>query len=197
MATGTKRLSKPERRAQLLEAARVIVGEAGTEALTLQVMADRAGVTKPVAYEHFGTREGALIALYRQLDAQQVEAAREALANAPATLEAAAEVIAAAYVDCCMKSGPAYLAISAALEGSQAMHAVKDELRETYLEQIHTALKPFMTLTKSKARPLFIGFLGAADAMGGEAAAGRMSRRAAIEALTQFCVGALGPYRAD
>ncbi|MHC8285601.1 helix-turn-helix domain-containing protein [Pseudomonas sp. XS1P51] len=33
----------------------------GTDALTLATLAERAGVTKPVAYEHFRTRSGLLI----------------------------------------------------------------------------------------------------------------------------------------
>ena len=79
----SQRMSKPERRAQLLEAAAAIVAEAGTEALTLQAVAARAGVTKPIAYDHFGSREGALIALYRRLDEDQMAAARDVLANGP------------------------------------------------------------------------------------------------------------------
>ncbi|MEO0962221.1 MAG: TetR/AcrR family transcriptional regulator [Pseudomonadota bacterium] len=197
MATGRKRLSKPERRQQLLKTAQHIVSEAGTEALTLQALAERAGVTKPIAYEHFGSREGALIALYRRLDDEQINAAREALAQAPGTLDAVCEIIAASYIDCCVKLGPAFGAISAALEGSEEMHAVKTELRDTYLSKIRAALKPFVTLSSAKARTLIIGLLGAADALGAEAAAGQIPRKTAVAALTQLMTGTLSQYRAD
>jgi len=121
VATGQKRLSKTDRRQQLLETAQGIVSEAGTDALTLQTLAERAGVTKPIAYEHFGSRDGALIALYRRLDDEQINAARDALAQAPATLDAVCDIVAASYIDCCVKVGPAFGAISAALEGSEEM----------------------------------------------------------------------------
>ncbi|MGD1933096.1 MAG: TetR/AcrR family transcriptional regulator [Candidatus Phaeomarinobacter sp.] len=190
-------MSKPERRRQLLETAQGIVSEAGTEALTLQTLAERAGVTKPIAYEHFGSREGALIALYRRLDDEHVNAAREAMAQAPGTLDAVCEIIAASYIDCCVKLGPAFGAISAALEASDEMHAVKTELRDTYLSNIRMALKPFVTLSPANGRALIIGFIGAADALGAEAAAGRMPRKAAIAVLAQLMCGTLSAHRAD
>ena len=197
LATGQKRLSRPERRRQLLETAQRIVSEAGTDALTLQTLAERAGVTKPIAYEHFGSRDGALIALYRRLDDEQINAARDALAQAPGTLEAVCGIIAAAYIDCCIKAGPAFGAISAALEGSEEMHAVKADLRGIYIRECHEAIRPFVTLSPAKARALIVGFLGAADALGADAAAGRMPRKAAVAALAQLMSGALSAYRAD
>ena len=60
-----KRLRKEDRRVQLLEVARGIVRQQGTEALTLGYLAERANVTKPIPYDHFGDREGLLMALYQ------------------------------------------------------------------------------------------------------------------------------------
>ena len=51
-----RRLSRDERQRQLLEVAWRLVREEGTEALTLGRLAEQAGVTKPVVYDHFGTR---------------------------------------------------------------------------------------------------------------------------------------------
>ncbi|WP_437925086.1 TetR family transcriptional regulator [Sorangium sp. So ce291] len=51
----------------------------GTEALTLGHLAERAGVSKPIAYQHFETRSGHLIALARQIDDRQVAALLDAL----------------------------------------------------------------------------------------------------------------------
>lgn len=53
-----RRLSKPERRVQLLEMARELIRDAGTDGFTLGRLADRAGVTKPLVYDHFGDRAG-------------------------------------------------------------------------------------------------------------------------------------------
>lgn len=193
--TVSRRLSKPQRRVQLLDVASEIVCDEGTDALTLQVLAERAGVTKPVAYEHFGTREGALIALYRRLDADQMTAATQAMENAPNTAQAVCEIISASYVDCCVKAGPAFGAIAAALEGSGAMRAVKEEARAMYLAAILKELKPFTDLPAKELRTLILGFLGAADALGAEAAARRVPRKQAVSVLARLLLCGLAGER--
>lgn len=47
-----------ERREQLLGIARSVFAEKGYEATSIEEIADRAGVTRPVVYEHFGGKEG-------------------------------------------------------------------------------------------------------------------------------------------
>lgn len=58
-----KRLPKEERNRQLMDVAWSIVRGEGTDALTLGYLAERAGVTKPVVYDHFGTHRAARRAL--------------------------------------------------------------------------------------------------------------------------------------
>lgn len=53
-----KRLSAAERREQLLMVGRTAFAEKGFDALTVEELAQRAGVTKPIVYEHFGGKEG-------------------------------------------------------------------------------------------------------------------------------------------
>jgi len=47
-----------ERRTQLLDVGRRLFAERGFEAASIEEVASRAGVTKPVVYEHFGGKEG-------------------------------------------------------------------------------------------------------------------------------------------
>jgi AcrR family transcriptional regulator len=47
-----------ERRAQLLDVGRTLFAERGFEATSIEEIAARAGVSKPVVYEHFGGKEG-------------------------------------------------------------------------------------------------------------------------------------------
>jgi len=47
-----------ERRQQLLTVGRVLFAERGFEATSIEEIAIRAGVSKPVVYEHFGSKEG-------------------------------------------------------------------------------------------------------------------------------------------
>lgn len=53
------RMSAAERREQLLEIARELFAERGYEGTSVEEIAARAGVSKPVVYEHFGGKEGA------------------------------------------------------------------------------------------------------------------------------------------
>lgn len=53
-----RRMTASERREQLLGVARTVFSERGYEATTIEEIADRADVSKPVVYEHFGGKEG-------------------------------------------------------------------------------------------------------------------------------------------
>ena len=52
------RMTGKERREQLLDVARALFAEKGFEVTSIEEIAHRAGVSKPVVYEHFGGKEG-------------------------------------------------------------------------------------------------------------------------------------------
>jgi AcrR family transcriptional regulator len=52
------RMTSAERREQLLEIARGLFAERGFEGASIEEIATRAGVSKPIVYEHFGGKEG-------------------------------------------------------------------------------------------------------------------------------------------
>lgn len=67
--TGKKRLTGPERRRQLMEVGRAAFAARGFEATALDDVAQRAGVSKPIVYEHFGSKEGMYAAIVeREMD---------------------------------------------------------------------------------------------------------------------------------
>jgi AcrR family transcriptional regulator len=53
-----KKLSAAARRAQLLEVGRGVFAERGFEATSVEEIAEKAGVSKPIIYQHFGGKEG-------------------------------------------------------------------------------------------------------------------------------------------
>jgi AcrR family transcriptional regulator len=55
---GSGRLSAAARRAQLIEVGRAVFAERGYEATSVEEIAARAKVSKPIVYEHFGGKEG-------------------------------------------------------------------------------------------------------------------------------------------
>jgi AcrR family transcriptional regulator len=57
-ATSRVRMSGKERREQLLDIGRALFASKGFDGTIVEEIADRAGVSKPVVYEHFGGKEG-------------------------------------------------------------------------------------------------------------------------------------------
>ena len=87
MSDGRKRLTREQRLEQLLAVSRQVIAEEGSDALSLGRLADAAGITKPTVYDHFGTREGLLTALYRDFEASGdtvLQALHDELAAYPA-----------------------------------------------------------------------------------------------------------------
>jgi AcrR family transcriptional regulator len=56
--SGRKRMTGKERREQLLDIARRLFAERGLDGTSIEEIAARADVSKPVVYEHFGGKEG-------------------------------------------------------------------------------------------------------------------------------------------
>jgi len=54
----SERLTAAARRAQLIEVARTVFARRGYEATSMEEIAERARVSKPIVYEHFGGKEG-------------------------------------------------------------------------------------------------------------------------------------------
>lgn len=71
-------MSGPERREQLLEVARAVFAERGFDGAAIEEIASRAGVSKPVVYEHFGTKE----TLYAEVVDREVKALHGAITGA-------------------------------------------------------------------------------------------------------------------
>jgi AcrR family transcriptional regulator len=191
-ASDSRRLTKPERREQLLETALAIVRERGTDALTLGVLAEEAGVTKPIAYEHFRTRAGLLIALYQQVDDRQVEAMRRALARTPARLPDVARVVSESYVACYSEHGAEWLALSSALHGDEEMDAFQRKLFDRYVGVYRDAFATHVRIGKRELTLRCICIVGAADAIARDMVQGQVNEASAIATLTSLIVSWLG-----
>jgi AcrR family transcriptional regulator len=174
-----RRLSREDRLRQLLDVAWQLVREEGTEALTLGRLAELAGVTKPVVYDHFVTRAGLLAALYEDFDGRQTQVFAEALDASSATLEERAGVIASCYVDCVLLQGREIPGVIAALSSSPELETLKRKYEAIFLDKCRDALAPFGQVSQAGLRAM----LGAAEALSYAAASGEISREEAQEEL--------------
>lgn len=78
---GRVRLTRAERREQLIDVARGLFAERGLEGTSVEEIAAHAGVSKPVVYEHFGGKEG----LYAVVVDREVRALHDAIKAALTT----------------------------------------------------------------------------------------------------------------
>lgn len=70
-----RRLSAAERREQLLDVTASIVAESGFPTVSVQSVARRAGISRPIVYEHFGDLDGLLQAMVARETARALEQA--------------------------------------------------------------------------------------------------------------------------
>jgi AcrR family transcriptional regulator len=72
------RMTAQQRREQLIGVGRTLFAERGYEAASIEEIAERAGVSKPVVYQHFGGKEG----LYAVVVDREVQRLTAAIAGA-------------------------------------------------------------------------------------------------------------------
>ena len=74
-------MPKDQRRAQLLDAANAVFTSRGYHAAAMDDIAEVAGVSKPVLYQHFGSKLDLYLALLDRSCERLVEVVAEALAS--------------------------------------------------------------------------------------------------------------------
>ncbi len=182
-----RRLSKEARLRQLIEASWALIRDEGTDALTLGRLAEKAGVSKPVVYDHFGTRNGLLAVLYQDFDVRQTAIIDDAIAASEPTLQDKARVIATRYVECVSAQGREIPGVLAALNGSPELAAVKTQYQHVFIRKCQNILAPFAGPQGISLASLW-GMLGAADALSQAAVANEISQEAARDELFRIIV---------
>ena len=150
------RLSKEDRREQLLDVAADMVVERSVAALTMEGLAERAGVSKALPYQHFENSSAVLIALYGReigLLGRRVYEAVDGIADPEARVGAAIH----AYFDVVAERGR----VLGAFTGSgSSVAAEADQGARTGVEFVTALLvKPF-GFSGRRARMLASMFLG-------------------------------------
>lgn len=182
VSVSPRRLPKEERLRQLLDVSWKLISDEGTDALTLGRLAAEAGVTKPVAYDHFGTRNGLLAALYEDYDIRQTALIDAAIAASKPSLNEKARVIASSYVNCVLTQGREIPELLAALSGSTELAAVKRQYQLAFIEKCKQILAPFAGAQGVSQTSLW-AMLGAADALSQAAVVGDISEQQAQDEL--------------
>jgi len=154
------RLTRDARRAQLLVAARDVFAAHGYHAAAMDDIAERAGVSKPVLYQHFpGKLElyRALLTTYADELVDRVEKAIGATSDNQERVHAAV----AAYFDFVAGEGQAYrLVFESDLRSEPEAAAVVDRALTRCIDTVAAAVTTDAGLDTPQARMLAVGLVG-------------------------------------
>ena len=157
------RLPRPARRRQLLNAAQEVFVAHGYHAAAMDDIAERAGVSKPVLYQHFPSKLELYLALLDQHAESLVVRVREALASTSDNrLRVAASV--AAYFDFVDGEGPdegAFrLVFESDLRNDPAVHARVERMTQGCVDAIAETIAHDTGYRAEEAQLLSIGLSG-------------------------------------
>lgn len=75
-------MPRAQRELQMLEVAELVFAERGFHAASMDEIAERVGVSKPMLYEYFGSKDGLLVACITRVRTELLEATRQAVGQA-------------------------------------------------------------------------------------------------------------------
>lgn len=182
----SRRLSKADRQRQLLATALEVIRSDGADRLSLGHLASCAGVSKPVVYDHFASRSGLLIALYRWIDSERIETFRQAMAATHRDRDETIACLADAYIRCAADLTGEFHIVGAALAGSPEKADVYDELLDQSVAMFVSVLRPFTTLSDDAATQLAIGLVGAGEGLSAAIVRGKLSEADGIAAFARI-----------
>ena len=172
-----QRLTREERRKQLIDVAWQIIRQEGTDALTLGYLATQAGVTKPVVYDHFDSRSGLFATLYTEYDQRQTARMDEILRNTEPNADKLAAAIANAYIECVLLQGREMPSVMAALAGTPELEKIKQECIATF--------------TGKCSEAAILAMLGSADGLSAAVVNGVITEQQAKDELFQVIMSML------
>jgi len=162
-SAGRVRLSRDERRSQLLDAAREVFVSSGYHAAAMDAIALRAGISKPVLYQHFPGKLELYLALL-DAGAEALEAAvRAALASTDDNHERVNATIRAYFAFMADPDSTFRLVFESDLTGEQAVRERVDAATQACTVAVSEVIAEDAGLDREAAVLLAAGLTGAAQ----------------------------------
>ncbi|MFW1953123.1 TetR/AcrR family transcriptional regulator [Acinetobacter beijerinckii] len=189
-----KRLSKEERRQQLLQVARSIIRTEGVEALTLGYLAEQAGITKPIAYRHFIDREGLLISIYQEFSDKQKQDLSTSLEQNITSLDHTIHIFCNACLNCYIATGPEVGLVVAALSGTDLLQNYLLQCQQEFIEIFRHSIYPFVFLEGQEGEAIIIAITGLMETICVAASNGVIDVEAAQHVMAKSTLLILNDY---
>jgi AcrR family transcriptional regulator len=160
VTAGRPRMTRSARRAQLLEAAREVFGARGYHAAAMDEIAERAGVSKPVLYQHFPGKLDLYGALVRGAADDMVRTVRAAIrsttdnkARVQATIQAYFDVVSS-------RDGAMRLVFETDTRATPEIAGLVDKATSDCIDAVTEAVTTDAGLEPDRARLLAVGLVG-------------------------------------
>ena len=157
------RLPRHERRRQLLDAALEVFVSQGYHAAAMDEIAERAGVSKPVLYQHFPSKLELYLALLDQSVDELLETVRDALRSTDDNRQRVAATF-SAYFEYVESEGQAFrLVFESDLSNEAAVRERLERGQQECAEMISQMVRQDAGLDDDEARLLSVGMVGLAQ----------------------------------
>lgn len=161
------RLHKDERYEQLLDLAHQIIDEEGTDALTLISLANKAGITKPITYRHFGNRKTLLYTLFQNTLTKLAHNMEDGIDQEAKTLDDAIHIFARTFMQCFAEHGKLCFAVLSALKAYPEHAMIDTELQTFFCQTLESSLSPFLPENSKIPTVTLMMIFGATCTVGG------------------------------
>ncbi len=157
------RMPRSARRTQLLGAARQVFVAQGYHAAAMDDIADRAGVSKPVLYQHFPGKLDLYLALLDEGIAGLVDAVRDGLAETTDN-KLRVQATTQAYFDFVADPGGAFrLVFESDLTSEPSVRARVEQVTQACAELVSAVIAEDAGLSEEQSHLLAVGLIGSAQ----------------------------------
>ncbi len=153
-------MPKDQRRAQLLDAANAVFTSRGYHAAAMDDIAEAAGVSKPVVYQHFGSKLELYLALLDRSCERLVEVVAEALASTEDNAERVTAAVGAFYDFVSSAGGEFRFVFESDLTGDPAVQARLWRVNEEIADLVAGVIVQDTALPPEQSKLLAISLVG-------------------------------------
>ncbi len=163
MSSRPTRLPRDQRRLQLLDAASEVFASKGYHAAAMDEIADAAGVSKPVLYQHFPSKLDLYLALLDQSCDRLVEIVEEALASTDDNADRVIATVAAFYEFVSSDSNEFRFVFESDLTGDGAVQQRLARVNDEISDAIANVIAGDTSLPRQQAKLLAVSLVGIAQ----------------------------------
>ena len=163
MSSRPTRLPRDQRRVQLLDAASEVFTSKGYHAAAMDDIADAAGVSKPVLYQHFPSKLDLYLALLDQSCDRLVDVVGEALASTDDNADRVIATVAAFYEFISSTGGEFRFVFESDLTGDGAVQRRLSRVNDEISDAIAEVIAGDTSLPPQQAKLLAVSLVGIAQ----------------------------------